>query len=71
MARRMGWQGRVKIQAVVAPDGSVQSARVLESSGYGILDQSALSGVLQHRFTPGSDTETIVIALRFKLKSQN
>ncbi len=67
MARKMGWQGRVRIRARVGPDGDVLGAEVIGSSGYGILDQAALDGVRAHRFTPGESTETVVISLLFKL----
>lgn len=44
-ARRLGWQGRVTVSFVVNADGSASSLRVLESSGYPLLDRSALETV--------------------------
>jgi len=45
IARRMGWSGRVVLAFVVAEDGSVQSLHVRESSGYPVLDNSAMETV--------------------------
>ena len=67
IARKMGWEGRVKIQAIVAPEGRVLQAAVVSSSGYGVLDDAALRGVRAHSFTPGAGTERIVLSFRFKL----
>ncbi len=44
-ARRMGWSGRVLVTFVVAADGSVGSIRVLDKSGYQLLDRSAVDTV--------------------------
>lgn len=45
VARRMGWSGRVVLAFVVAEDGSVRSIQVRESSGYSVLDNSAMETV--------------------------
>ncbi|MFZ4857641.1 MAG: energy transducer TonB family protein [Desulfuromonadaceae bacterium] len=45
VARRMGWSGRVVVMFVVAEDGSVRSLRIKESSGYPVLDNSAMETV--------------------------
>jgi len=45
LARRMGWSGRVVLAFVVAEDGSVCSIHVKESSGYPVLDNSAIQTV--------------------------
>ncbi|MEQ9364162.1 MAG: energy transducer TonB [Leptospirales bacterium] len=70
MARRMGWQGRVRIRATIAPDGSVVEARVIEGTGYGVLDEAALKGVRGHRWTPGDETETVITSFYFKLNDR-
>lgn len=67
MARKMGWEGRVQILVTVAADGKVLQASVASSSGFGVLDDSALEGVRVHRFTPGSKIDTIALNFRFKL----
>lgn len=45
IARRMGWSGRVVVAFVVVEDGSVRSLHVRESSGYPVLDNSAMETV--------------------------
>jgi len=42
LARRMGWSGRVVIAFTVCEDGSVEEARVVESSGRDLLDNNAI-----------------------------
>ena len=54
-AMRHRIQGRVRMRAVVEPDGSVSSAEVIESldAEYGI-DQMAIDSLKQWRFQPGT-----------------
>jgi len=40
-ARRMGWEGKVIISFMIHEDGSVHDARILQSSGVSMLDESA------------------------------
>lgn len=53
LARRQEFQGTVILAVDVEPDGSVARAQVKQSSGYAILDQSALDTVASSwRFIP-------------------
>ena len=54
-AMRARIQGMVRLQAIVAPDGSVSAARVVRSldDRFG-LDQEAVRTVKQWRFVPGT-----------------
>ncbi len=70
MARKMGWEGVVTVQSRIAPDGTVLEASVIRSSGYGVLDEAALSGVRSHRFRPGEGTEQVSLSFRFRLKNK-
>lgn len=45
LGRRLGWQGKVVVGFDVTPDGGVQGARVVRSSGHPVLDSSALAAV--------------------------
>ncbi len=45
MARKMGWCGQVKIAFVVREDGGVNEVRVVESSGFSLLDRNAVDTV--------------------------
>lgn len=42
MARRMGWQGRVLLGFQLDHGGSIQKVHIKKSSGYAILDNSAM-----------------------------
>ena len=42
LARRKGWEGRVRVAVVVEPDGGLKDMHVVQSSGYQVLDQAAL-----------------------------
>ena len=45
MARKMGWCGHVKIAFVVCEDGGVNNVRVVDSSGFSLLDRNAVDTV--------------------------
>ncbi len=52
VARRNGYQGRVIVRLAVAPDGRATNAEVLESSGYDVLDQSAVETLKDWKLEP-------------------
>ena len=45
MARKMGWAGQVLVSFVIDEEGAVAEAKVVRSSGYELLDRSALESV--------------------------
>lgn len=45
IARLRGWQGEVQLAFRVAPDGELQHIHVAHSSGYAVLDNSALNSL--------------------------
>ncbi|ADO44647.1 TonB family protein [Hydrogenobacter thermophilus TK-6] len=45
IARKMGWEGRVVVCFLLRSDGRVENVHVEKSSGYEILDKSAVSTV--------------------------
>lgn len=45
LAVRKGWQGQVNIGLHVNADGQLSNIRVVDSSGYGILDHAAVSSL--------------------------
>jgi protein TonB len=53
IARRKGWQGVVKLNLHIEPDGSITGLRVDETSGYAILDEAAME-CLQLASLPGA-----------------
>lgn len=71
--RNHGIQGRVRVQMVVGKDGSVESASVTSSSGYGALDAAAVEAAYTYQFEPAEKqgipvrcyaTKTFVFGLR-------
>jgi TonB family protein len=51
-ARKMGYQGDVVVKVEVLPNGQVGEVEVYRSSGYEILDQSAVATLKKWRFIP-------------------
>jgi protein TonB len=45
LARRMGWHGRVLTSFVIHVDGSVSDIKVINSSGFKVLDENAVSTI--------------------------
>lgn len=75
LARRRGWQGRVIVAVEVLKTGAVGSVRIHKSSGYAILDESALKAVSRWLFQPGKrkgqpvDMD-VVVPIRFTLRGK-
>ena len=53
IARLRGYEGVVLLSAEIFPDGQVARLRVKSSSGYAVLDRSALDAVKTWKFEPG------------------
>lgn len=73
LARRRGYEGTVILSVLVSRDGSAASVRVAQSSGYSVLDRSALETVAGWRFVPakldGEPVEMEVeVPVRFQLE---
>ena len=51
-ARAKGWEGTVRLQILVNTDGRVEDVRIVASSGYAELDQTAQRTVRSWRFSP-------------------
>ena len=52
IARKKGWEGRVLIQAEIDREGNVSEIKVLESSGFMVLDNASLETLKKWKFTP-------------------
>lgn len=46
-AKRMGWQGKVILSFVITSDGSVKAFKIMQSSGFKILDDKAIDTIRQ------------------------
>lgn len=74
-ARRNGYEGTIVLSAQVLSSGDVGELRIKKSSGYEVLDQSALEAVRQWRFEPGKRmgqpvTTWVEVPIRFVLTAQ-
>jgi TonB family protein len=63
LAKRMRLQGIVKVEAVVRPNGTVKSTRVV--GGNPVLVDAATSAVSKWKFEPGSGETTELVQLTF------
>ena len=52
IARKKGWEGRVIIKAKIDREGNVSEIKVLESSGFKVLDNASLETLKKWKFTP-------------------
>ena len=64
LARKMNIAGTVKIEVVVAPNGTVKDARVV--GGHPVLASAALDAAKKWRFEPASAESTGVIDFKFE-----
>ena len=64
LARKMNITGTVKIEVVVAPNGTVKDARVL--GGHPVLANAALDAARKWRFEPAASDSTGVIDFKFE-----
>ncbi len=60
LARRKGFEGRVLLRVAVRPDGTAESAAIIQSSGHDILDRAARATITQWRFRPASIGDKLV-----------
>lgn len=75
-AQEAGWQGLVILEALVQSDGRPARIKVLKSSGYKILDESALKAVQKWQFLPARVgnfpfSSWVKIPVRFVLIKEN
>jgi len=71
-ARESGWQGRVILQLSITPQGRVMTAAIHESSGYSLLDNSAIQAAKNWTFEPAKNggfpvPSTVNIPIQFDL----
>jgi len=71
-AREQGWEGTVVLRIQVNQTGTVDSVETRKSSGFSILDESALQSVKTWTFEPAKDGEipipvTVDLPIRFDL----
>jgi TonB family protein len=64
LAKRMGISGTVKIEVVVASNGSVKDARVV--GGHPVLANAALDAAKKWRFEPAAAETSGIIDFKFE-----
>ncbi len=64
LARRMNLAGTVKIEVVVAPNGTVKDARVV--GGHPVLANAALDAAKKWRFEPAGSESSGIIDFKFE-----
>jgi TonB family protein len=64
LARRMNITGVVKVQVVVAPNGTVKEAKVV--GGHPLLANAALDAVKKWRFEPAQAESSGVVDFKFE-----
>jgi len=74
IARVRGYEGIVLVSAEILTTGRVENAKIRKSSGYSILDQSALNAVKAWRFEPAKKsgrpfTMWVEVPIKFVLKA--
>ncbi len=76
MARVRGYEGIVFVFAEILPDGRVGKIKIGKSSGYAILDQSAMTAVKPWKFEPAKKsgspfTAWVELPIKFTLNSNS
>jgi len=64
LARKMNLAGTVKIEIVIAPNGTVKGARVV--GGHPVLANAAMDAAKKWRFEPASTESSGVIDFKFE-----
>jgi protein TonB len=59
--------GRVWLRVTVEPDGKVRQVSVDRSSGFTLLDQSAVDTVRTWQFEPGGEVHELAVPINFSL----
>jgi TonB family protein len=74
LARRKGYEGAVFLKVFVLENGTVAKVELEKSSGYEILDESALKAVKEWFFIPGKKNgepirSWVIVPIKFQLNS--
>ena len=68
IARKKGWQGTVLVSFVVSEDGMVKDVQIKESSGFSLLDQSAVNTIKKAApFPPPPARAELIVPINYSL----
>ncbi|WAK02531.1 energy transducer TonB [Methylobacter sp. YRD-M1] len=73
VAKRRGWQGKVRLRVSVSAEGYSEAVAIHSSSGYEALDESAVEAVKKWRFNPAKRGSTavassVIVPINFTLE---
>ena len=63
LARHARISGSVKVEAVVAPNGTVRSVKIL--GGHPLLGQAAQDAMRKWRYAPAASESTVIVVFNF------
>lgn len=63
LAKRMNVSGSVKVEVVVAPNGSIKSTKVI--GGHPLLVESAVDALKKWKYEPGNSETTTTVEFKF------
>lgn len=74
IAKSRGWQGKVLLRVQVSDEGLSEAVMIEQSSGWELLDESALEAVKQWRFIPAKRGElavasSVIVPIVFTLRN--
>src|SRR5262249_29258472 len=61
-ARRLGEEGRVVLELTIRADGTIHQSSIVQTSGFNVLDQSALKTSMSWHYVPAMKRGTPVEA---------
>ena len=63
LAKRMNVTGSVKVEVVIAPNGTIKSTKVI--GGHPLLIETSIDAVKKWRFEPASEETTTTVEFKF------
>lgn len=70
LAKKGGWQGTVKVSFIIREDGKVEGVRIVESSGYIVLDRNVVETIREVQPFPKPPVRAeLVIPVVYRLKT--
>ena len=76
LARRRGWEGRVRVGLLVEPDGDLTGLHIVESSGFKVHDRAAIKDLKEVGTLPsagpwlGEQEMPVVLPVQYRLTQQ-
>ncbi len=69
LARRMGWQGKVILSFIITTDGFVREVKIVQSSGFAVLDKNAAETISDTAPFPKPPIEAqLIIPIVYRLE---